>query len=1045
MEGTEIVSQSTTVDYIIVAVAGGILTYIGKSLWDRFVSEHMASTADLLERLDKNKIGTKGLRRLDSETARIRNDVSARLPLPKTNFTALCWPTESPCVVLRSSNVPLLETSCPTTAESANPHLYMKPMLPENLVHIEDEEVLFHAVFNQIKVVINQIPHCEKLWMLDLRDKPVYTDVWINASEYIWSRYDLVVRSFNNLEQGIKRNYPFLRTIVEITVSDDIYNDFSKHYSSTYLTVGDFHTDTSQFNGLITNSALSIQYLNSRNYAYDLLRQGVVLSLRDTANPLPLPDELLEKRLSKLCKSFPASGWKSLWIYGVPGSGKSELARKFGDYLKSEDRAVVLVLSVLDFAEESYMLENGSLSRDATLEILTKLVKKRLVQLFSETKIARLVCSHVAEKFVQQEHKNIVLLADEIDHLRILRQATTSLLRSIPNLGIKMISVSRSTPPMNALPKSEIYVKKINSFTLKEAKLILGRWLSELSTEEVTDLVDEGWLSRMDDISLYMLRLVSESLYAGGQQPPRLLRIAIDGIVGPIENIVFGNPSHETAYMFLDKTRNLLEDENVRIDEIRAILPESRDINLIELLGNLAWFSKYRIQEPITPSSLIEWSCGSITDMDTAEHFLEEGVRAGIFSGSMNAMMWRDQFLADGCAVIKIQSETNHSTIAELTTVLVEQNASEILGLAADLDTFKRIVDAVFVSNKSIPIKVMDGLFSKQAVKLLRDHPELFDFVSMKLLNLSDKLVRSEKILLSQLLARMAEHCEKLEIYMSQSLSSNEQIAEIAALVCGHLRNSEQYLEDCRSLGGRNAIHALSSAAVIWPAEEGNRLAHWCDEKTDIAQKKRCEIFREWCDRRSLNDLVNFVSYIGKNAVADDPNLKIRQTALSGSFASLLSRFQELDSGQRDLVLTALRPLCNSKLSRESFDVLTKFIVQLYYPDLPLTSGTWLADREYRFGVPSVPMELTQLSNILNYFVGEENGVTSCRLSLANSKDLQNVEGVAYEGEELVGDNLTNKFRLDVDSRIQLRDLSVLSTWEWREAWDAGNCNGWHQ
>lgn len=914
----------------------------------------------------------------------------------------------------------------------------------KKLLELKREPSLFSRIANKRKGIEESASNASD-----------YIDIWVNASEYIWPNNDLATNSYNQLVSRLERELPFLRIILEIKIPRDIYDNFYKQHKEIILPLphleGTFPSNERDFDG---DSEITSQqrYLSARDQAYStlFLQGGKVLVVEDESEEdemfrFPLASKILEERLRKLDDLLLETEWNSLWIHGAPGSGKSELAKKFAGILANEKKNVVLVLSGSDFSESSEISDKKRWDDYTIRNLLSDLIEQRLIRHFNipddgDTKSRRAACRHVAKEFSNKKYKKIVLLIDEIDYFRELRQATMSLLKSTPDLGIKMICVSRSQPPESLFTIPKNFDLRLDTFTLGEAKLILKQWLPKMTPEEISELVSNSWLGRTEDISLYMLRLIFESVGITEHQPARILKEVIRKIVRPLEKIIDRESSPEVvASTLLRVVEDRLRAPNVRVEDIRHCLSkEYKDIDSIEVLGNLAWASKYEEEKAITESSLIKWSKNSISEK-TVGHFIEEGCQAKIFrKGLWNTVMWNDQFLAHGCAVLKLQREEDPNTIATMASTLVEKNESEMLGLAADYETFQKITNVIVP--RKIPVQILKGIFSEQAIESLKtfDSAEdknkssyLLESICKQLIDLSEKLPWSEKIELSDLLARLAENNQNTRNYIQQSLSSSQDIAQISALVWGRIKDPEDYIEDYRNLGGPNSLHALSAAATIWPTEEGHRLAQWCDEKTELTQEQKHNIFKQWCARQGISDLINFISEIKANFEEEDPNLQLRRTAMLGTLESLRTRSKKLKEEHRVLIMKTFQSMLTPELDSDSFDKLIKSLVQLYHPEMPITNAIWLPDKEYKLAAPSVPMEPTTLTKIFDYFVVDSKDSICARILLANSENLKNVPNIEYDGKELVDDrNLFNIFRKKSDGNIELQDRSSLLTWD---------------
>ena len=1022
--------------------ATGLLTYFSKWAYDRWLSDHLAPPEALLRKLEKRGTlsNTGRSRLLDICNAR-RLDLCQRFPLPKQNHPGIQWPNNPPRVVLRSSNVPFSKTSCPNTALSNIHCAYARINPAKGEVPVADGHAFAHSLGSELSLALqNETLDHQLLSLRDKDEKMVPVFLWVNACEFIWPSLDHVMHHFQLFYDSVHRKFPYLELILEIAVSDDLISERRKLtgrdevlQSGSQLT----HLGPPVDYGM-DDAPLSLQYLHARNAKHRLLQNGGLLSLDDYRLRRTLPRSLLDARLQPLYSRLSLSDWKCLCLYGSPGAGKSELTLRLAHHLVDEENAIVLVVSILDFQNGATNINSRTSEYGSASHTLVQMLKRRIRRSLPDNPVFDLACDHVAERFVREYRERLVLLVDDIDHLKLVRQAMLNILNSLKDSGVRVILISRRDPSANDLAPFVDTSEAIRTFNSDEAAVILSSWLPASQGRALSDILRQDWISRVPELSLYLLRLIAETLDHSSHQPSWLLRQAIQTIARPLSNVLRGGPTDHLARDFVSRTSILLGREDSTKEDIKAILPKSSDVDLVHVLGNLAWMSKYQDREPITPGALMSWAGEAVPDVQTADLFIKEGIGAGIFKGSMSAVVWSDQFLADACAVMRIQSEENTGTVAELTTELVEQGASEILGLAADYDTLSRIVRAILEDNRKVPIKVLNGIFSPQTVQSLARHPELYDMVCMKLLGLAGKLDTGDDLTLSKLVASLADESKTVKAYIRESLTSHKPIGAFSALVWAQLRTPSQYENDCKELDTVCVGTALFAAAMTWLFSDGNRLLTWCTTRFDIANLNKEAYVSVWCDCRRLSEVLELLSRSMKAAENDADGPYGAEWVLNGVMNSLRRRqsgLSERDRGSVEALLVATFRDSNSEVLRNKVFTL---LVDVCQPKLSLNRGKWLRDKKGTCFVPSEPIDHTRLAEILN-LTGEKtpNEEGRIKVTLAQVKDLKNVRDIQYDGAELVGDalyeRLGGRWGAKWGEEIPITDWSALLTWDGRQ------------
>lgn len=996
-------SEEIDLGKIIVSVfGGGLLGILLKTAWDHFSKRDILLPAHkLIARLNNDEGLSKwGMWRVRRHLSYTVLDIAIKLQPIDSAETDIDWPQSFPAIVIRSPNV---ATLCP---RNSSHHPMTDKRLTILYLRIEnsegkqftDKEPVTHIRDQVLQRILSLLTVNEKIYLSLHRDgmaPDLY--LWVDATSFIWSTSAVVGSSRDRLSEGLREKYPAVQLILEITTPADVARDLGVFYQPPAT-----QSPTSFYS---LGYAPEVQYVLTRDYLLQMLREGAAFRKDNdhrASVDLDIPDNILDPRFEEIWKLL-GDDWFSLTIFGPAGSGKTQLARRLSEELCKSRHAIAIEVAVEEFPQGGLSAPE-SIAEPYPLNAVSAILSSRLLEhchAGARPAIVR-ACQDVARLVVQFNEFTVVLICDDLDSFKDLREWLGRVRADVRNngLNVKMIGVQRSEPVERGTQEDELQFGTALFSSSEATNILAHNGISSTLAVEEENLVERTPFAGAQGISLYGLRLIREWVRTSeATLASEVLRTIIQRIIAPLAVKMGHVVPHEDLIGAIERLRSLGTQENINGQDILAALPKAGKVDIIELLGNLAWHSKYSHETLMTADTVVAWSSGHIETKELATQLLREGKEAGIFRmGNMQSAKWQDQLVADGCAVMRLGSYSGEreGMLAEMAIKLVEGNASEMLWMASDHETFKRIVGAL--SRQSSPMRFLEKVLTQEAVNWLSQTTTDLSSVSNTLVKLGEHLRDpAEQVRLARLLSKLMDHDRELvRLLLESELPAAWE--EIGTLTIAVRVQPDEFESE---YAGAGAIPLLA-AARVWPETEGCRLSNWY--RRWIEGGGEFDVVRESCDQRSTKELLQFVVTTIRDSIkGGEADATYTRTGVREALQILGERGVTSESRQ---VLGNVMAKYISQLSQENLSHAVNSLVQSVRWVPEFVGLLWCLHKTKSFVVPMEASEFA-LADILSRIV-------EGKVAIPSRRDLDGCEGIAFSGEELVHDAMPKDFEQSV-------------------------------
>jgi hypothetical protein len=976
-------SQDTALGVLVGGLSGALLSFMARELlWERVLSERLLGTGALLKRWREKSLGPVGRQRLTTEaTAALLRWTDQTEPLPSHPNPVWYSPEMGLATSIRSDG----------NASFDAPVLYLR--------------VPARAVTDVAGTAANE---WVLLWVAraldDLREKDPETAaliltagnlgersanpplVYVNAADVAWRGEQEIRAALEDLLVRVRRLIPrsrvvlaghFAPTLVEALVSDQ------KSRQSLLPALG-------AGSGPLTS--VGAEYARHRSDADALLRNGLVLSSAGDVSARSIPQRLLRKRVVDICSQLPAHpSWSSIAMSGPPGSGKTQVARALADELASGHFVVlwladqVTLLMLADLAE-------GSAPRNELLDQLAKAFVDVGPAEFGASAVSRLALQDALRRVLGAEPARVCFLIDDVDHRATARRALDQLVARRDRFAFRVVRVGRAPPAANVVGDDPWRIRvALKKWNRAEAAEILEAWIGATAAPE--RLLQEGWVSRQADFSLYTLRLIAEHLSSLDADPAVLTRRTISQQLQPIEeSFVFSAEDARASAQTLERVRTLLEEGSSHEDVLKVISRQHRR-DMIDILGELSWFSLFQSEDGwLFPSKLAAQYPGMFPDESAANEFLRLGAESHVFRLTKGAAVWTDKLVADGAAALYLgrrAKTADSAVVVEMIQRLHQSDSIEVLALALSAE----VLVVVLKSLATAPhlAAVTEQILSPRLVEELRREPAWIERIAQYLIDLGRRIDVANIGFIAGSLARLCVE-PKVERWVRDTVAGPDPSASIAMATLAY-RDRRNFVSEMKAAGVPPA-RSLRAAAAIWPEDDSELLGEYL---LDVPDEQGIAIWQRYCERCGPDFMARKSVELLRRA--SEPGARSARLAvlLEGSLRALATappRVKEVPF--RDLSEALLR--LAAEATNPAVQRLVPWLAAFVSGIVEASSKEWFYSMKGRHGLAMDPMEPALAAEILNGKVGR-------KVRLPTTAELTEA-GITVTEPELVWDQL---------------------------------------
>ncbi|QDS92465.1 hypothetical protein FF011L_12080 [Roseimaritima multifibrata] len=728
-------------------------------LYERYFSERAVPTEKLLKRFAGNRLGSYGRRRLRNESLQALAGWHAELVPPAIGHKLRAWPETEFSVVEKDFSDGVTASRCPRLEDEEPSYRPLYISATSAAESLADSRSVVQSVIGQIKLVADNQEGSAALIKYRVADDRRPARLWVSAPQLQVTSTHQIYSLSQDLAKEVRRWIPSVSIVVEVYMSDDIQLDFEKAAESNSATIVKQLLGEDVFDDAFLRQASnsSEAYAIARTFAFYMLKQGAILDVAEPSMSYPVTDDILDERF----KTHFANGvltpgkWECVSIFGPPGSGKTDLARKCAAYLVSEHKSLIVALSTEGSLAALDFLTRGQNEEEAR-QALSSAVKRFVPTERSEDASWVKGCLDAFVRCSQVSPDRLVFLIDDLLPRPNLKEIITGITSNDSARKPKLILIGR--PRLDFLPRPNSVYVECEHWGRGDATKMLRSWVEEGLKTHAAKALKAGWAAKRKAFSIYHLRVLVQYVDRPDLAPSTFMREELQRMTAPLTEHFVGlsRPPEQT----LSDIRTMIESA-IPSSEILEALDDHKPVDIVSLLGQLSWNSKYHevawssgrtsgdLQALMNRDRVLSWSGKKIRDVEEADSFIRTCVEAGIFRQvrGEGGAHWIDNFIADGFAANYIGSdmlegsyEIGDLTIADMVEKLHQRNSLDILPFALRSNQLMRVIRAVVLKKPHLADAVNSLLTDETVSAWLKEEPRLADDLTGALLAMASEI-----------------------------------------------------------------------------------------------------------------------------------------------------------------------------------------------------------------------------------------------------------------------------------------------------------------
>ena len=997
----------------LIALFSLLLGFVCTKFWDRYFNELARPTSDLLDRLERGTIGTRGRKRLRTDALNALAQWSEVSKPPEVCAAGKpVGPKDS--VVAISLNAALRSSACKFEKSFL---LWFQSDAELDIDLVADISKRFEALAKKFKNSDLLIFQCA--FQEDAKPQ-----VWVFAPALTMRTVEMLDSTLVKLRSEIGNWLPRCHISLELYVPDSMGSYLAPRADSLPFSVSVSPVSQTSSETSTAPMRWAARYVQERRLMRQELEKGMILGLEESL--YSVPDACLLKRLEEqdLRSLTEQLEWRTIFISGPPGSGKTDLCKVIAKHQRS--RAIPCFFRK-SMELEGLITATKAQSRESTLramlEIAASMLPNELKQSeWSEKALADELYSaiHVEERF------RLLVVADNLQQYSQLLGSIRNLAERAKKWPLHFLLVSRALPPEDLVVDARVQCNLLNR---AEAVQTLGSWPSRSDAEQRLRF---GWVAELRSFSLYLLQSIHRNAQDTDLPSHKLVQKTIaahlENLLDEID-IEGGDPAEAL------RDARLLVESGQPIEKLRVFFSGLRNKDPIQLIGQLAWHSRFQQANAVFgPATIRKWT--GIGTEQMATRLLQNGKKLELFDLDGDSAVWKNTLVSDGCAALHLKelvSKLNdedadaRTRLGEMILQLVAHNSIDILSLTLDNETLLEII-SIAARNPSLT-GAAERLLTDQFLNELRQKSVWLDRIANEMRDLV-RVSMNTLPAASRVIARLLPLSEQLmwfhkEMIQADGLGVDQEI-DLAVEAILDEDEKSSYFASMDELRIAKRASTLAAARVWTDASVRPflfRLSYLYTHRT-IDFDRCIELWKIWSERWDTTSplkVADRVLELSKGPEGPDENIAAR--CLAACFEKAASKSGHWPEGKRHYYWNQVQGFVSDGKSHIS-EELVRWVAYDIDRDLVSRDVSWAIAPNFRCAMPRNHCELLTPQDIVTRLKLNHRA-----MKLPSKDELLSVVGECGE-PELVRDNLptesTKSAKHSFSTTIERHHLKVV-------------------